>query len=234
MIPLQVIYEDNHLIAVNKPAGVLVQADQTGDPCLADYVRQYIKERYEKPGNVFLGTIHRLDRPVSGAILFARTSKGLARMNELFRKREIEKEYLALTRQRPAPLQGTLEHFISKDRAHNVARAYDKKSKKAQAAGAKPARLHYRMIGQLEGLVLLRIQLETGRPHQIRVQLASSGMPIYGDVKYGSEEALDDGSIGLHSYCLRFLHPVKNKPVRITAGLPRTPHWSLFSELVGQ
>ena len=198
MKPLQVIYEDNHLLAVNKPAGVLVQGDITEDKPLSEYVKEFIKVRYNKPGDVFLGVIHRLDRPVSGVVVFARTSKALSRMNKMFQDRQVVKTYLAITRQRPDPLHGKLMHYLAKDREKNIVRAYDKLSKRAETAGVKKAVLDYEMIGELNGYVLLKIKPQTGRPHQIRVQLASIGCPIVGDLKYGYREANRDASICLH------------------------------------
>lgn len=229
---LQVIYEDNHLIAVNKPSGVLVQADVTEDKPLSEYVKEYIKQKYGKPGAVFLGVIHRLDRPVSGAVIFARTSKALGRMNRLFKERKIEKTYLAVTNARPQPLAGQLTHYISKDRRKNIASAYDKLSNRAREEGAKKSTLDYEMIGEIDTYILLRVRPHTGRPHQIRVQLASIGCPVLGDLKYGYPHANPDASIHLHCRELSFVHPVKKEPVRITAALPENPVWNLFKALV--
>ncbi len=233
MESIQVIFEDNHLIAVNKPPGWLVQGDETGDDTLADWVKAYIKLRYDKPGAVFLGTIHRLDRPASGALVYARTSKALSRMNALFKKREIEKVYLAVVAERPQPLAGQLVHYIAKDKQRNVAKAYNSLSNRAKEAGARKASLDYELIGELEGRHLLRIQLHTGRPHQIRVQLAAIGCPILGDVKYGFQHPNKDGSIHLHCFSLGFVHPVRKEPVLIKAQPPADdPVWRLFSELL--
>ena len=223
---IQVLYEDNHLIAVNKPAGWLVQGDATGDTTLADWVKVYIKNRYQKPGDVFLGIIHRLDRPVSGVVVFARTSKGLERMNRLFRERKIEKTYYAITSERPDPLSGHLVHFITKDRERNVAKAYDRLSNRSK--GAKKSELDYEMIGGLGGHYLLKVNPLTGRPHQIRVQLAKKGWPIRGDIKYGFPRPNQDLSIHLHAYQLRFEHPVKKVPVVITAVPPSDQVWDMF------
>lgn len=226
---LQVIFEDNHLIAINKPAGMLVHADETEDTTLEDFVKDYIKVRYNKPGAVFLGTIHRLDRPVSGAIVFARTSKALTRMNELFKKREIEKKYWAITQYRPNPISGSLEHFISKDRTKNVARIFDTMSNRAQAAKAKKAVLSYELIASADSRNVLEVKLETGRPHQIRAQLAHIGSPIVGDLKYGAAFAMDDASIALHSRSISFEHPVKKEPVTIVANPPSNVEWARFA-----
>jgi 23S rRNA pseudouridine1911/1915/1917 synthase len=228
---LQVIYEDNHLIGVNKPAGMLVQADATEDETLADHIKYYLKQRYEKPGEVFLGTIHRLDRPVSGAVVFARTSKALTRMNKLFQQREVEKTYWAVTRERPNPISGRLRHYLSKDREKNMAHAFEELSNRARAANAKLAELHYELAAEIEGKVLLRVQPITGRPHQIRVQLAKIGCPIWGDVKYGFPQANRDGNIHLHCLSLRFIHPVKQEPTFINAELPDEAIWNLFAHL---
>jgi 23S rRNA pseudouridine1911/1915/1917 synthase len=227
---IQVLYEDNHLIAVNKPAGWLVQGDETGDTPLSEWVKAYIKNRYGKPGDVFLGVIHRLDRPVSGVVVFARTSKALERMNLLFKEREIKKTYLAITTERPEPLRGTLTHYILKDREKNVAKAFDQLSNRSE--GAKKSILEYEMIAQIGGHFLLRIHPETGRPHQIRVQLSKIGNPIKGDVKYGHPNSNRTGSIYLHCYKLEFVHPVKKDRVEIVAELPDDQSWNLFRELV--
>jgi len=229
--PIQVIFEDNHLIAVNKPPGWLVQGDDTGDDTLADWVKAYIKLRYNKPGAVFLGTIHRLDRPASGVVVYARTSKALSRMNALFKKREIEKVYLAVVAERPQPLAGHLVHYIAKDSRRNVAKAYNSLSNRAREAGARKASLDYELIGELESRHLLRIHLHTGRPHQIRVQLAAIGCPIVGDVKYGYPQANPDGSIQLHCQSLVFVHPVRKEPLSIRAVPPQDPLWRLFAGL---
>lgn len=229
---LQVIFEDNHLIAVNKPAGMLVHADATEDATLEDFVKEYIKIRYKKPGAVFLGTIHRIDRPVSGAIVFARTSKALTRMNELFKNREVEKKYWAITQDRPMPISGALEHYLAKDRDKNMALIYDKMSNRAKANKAKKARLTYELIASADNRNVLEVRLETGRPHQIRVQLAHIGTPIVGDLKYGAPFAMNDATIGLHSRSISFVHPVKKEPVSITADPPLNEEWSRFAEVL--
>ncbi len=224
---LQILHEDNHLIAVNKPAGWLVQGDETGDTPLSEFVKTYIKIRYKKPGDVFLGIIHRLDRPVSGVVVFARTSKALTRMNKLFQERKIEKTYLAVTKERPQPISGHLTHYILKDRSRNVARAYEKIGKKTR--NAKKSDLDYELIGEVGNLHLLKIHPQTGRPHQIRVQLASIGCPIWGDLKYGFKKPNPDASIHLHCKSLAFIHPVKKEPVLIEAEVPDNQIWRQFS-----
>lgn len=226
MLKLQVIYEDNHLIAVNKPAGWLVQGDITGDAPISDAVKAYIKEKYKKPGDVFLGVIHRIDRPVSGVVIFARTTKALTRMNKLFLEKGIKKTYLAITEIRPDPLSGHLTHYLVKDANTNKAKAYDQPSNRAK--DAKKSELKYELKGGLAGHQLLEINPLTGRPHQIRVQLAKMGWPIRGDVKYGYPEPNADGSIHLHCKEMSFMHPVKNEPVRIVAKLPKDQIWGLF------
>lgn len=224
---LKVLFEDNHLIAVNKPAGVLVQADDTEDRPLSDYVKFYIKERYNKPGDVFLGTIHRLDRPVSGVTIFARTSKALTRMNKLFQQREVQKTYWAITKERPEPLEGHLVHYIDKDRQRNVAHA----SIRPRHKDAKKAELDYRLIAEVGDQYLVEVNPKTGRPHQIRVQLARIGCPIRGDVKYGYPRPNQFGNIHLHSRSLSFIHPVKKEPVSIQADPPEDEVWSLFAQI---
>lgn len=223
---LQVLYEDNHLIAVNKPPGWLVQGDITGDIPLSEYVKEYIRIRYKKPGNVFIGVTHRLDRPVSGVVLFARTSKVLPRINELFKNRKIEKTYLAVTGKRPDPIKGHLTHFTLKDKTKNITKAYDKIGTRTK--DAKKSELDYELIGELNKRYLLKIIPSTGRSHQIRVQLASIDCPIWGDVKYGFPTPNRDGSIHLHCRSLAFEHPVKNEPVYIEADPPDEAIWNSF------
>ena len=227
---LEIIYEDNHLIAANKPAGILVHSDKTGDVPLSEYVKKYIKIRYNKPGDVFLGVIHRLDRPVSGVVVFARTSKALTRMNTLLRNREIEKKYLAITKERPDTESGHLTHYLIKDREKNKVKAFEKPSRRNK--DAKKAELKYRLIAASEGLNMLQIELLTGRPHQIRVQLAAIGCPIVGDLKYGYRKPNRDASINLHCKAMRFVHPVKKEEIQITAQLPEEEmHWRPFWEI---
>lgn len=221
---VQVIFEDNHLIAVNKPAGWLVHGDETGDKPLSEFVKEYIKVRYDKPGAVFLGVIHRLDRPVSGVVVFARTSKALKRMNQLFQERKIEKTYWAITDKRPDPLRGRLEHYIDKDRSRNVAHARNQPRSK----DARFSVLDYELIGEIGSNYLLKINPHTGRPHQIRVQLARIGCPIHGDVKYGYGKSNPEGTITLHCRRLAFEHPVRKEPVEIIADLPADPMWDMF------
>jgi 23S rRNA pseudouridine1911/1915/1917 synthase len=223
---MEILFEDNHLIAVNKPAGMLVQGDHTGDKPLCDYVKLYIKDRFEKPGDVFLGVIHRLDRPASGAVVFARTSKALERMNRLFAERQMEKTYWAIVNKRPQPLNGHLTHYILKDSGKNTVKVFDHLSNRAK--DAKKAELDYELAGEIGDLFLLRVNLHTGRPHQIRAQLAKMGWLIRGDVKYGYPKPNRDGSIHLHSRSLQFMHPVKNELVTITARPPDDQIWNQF------
>jgi 23S rRNA pseudouridine1911/1915/1917 synthase len=225
---MEILFEDNHLIAVNKPAGVLVQGDSTGDETLADYVKAYIKDRYDKPGDVFLGTIHRLDRPVSGVVVFARTSKALERMNRLFSERKVEKVYWAITGKRPEQLSGHLVHYILKDEKRNTVKAFDKPGSRTK--DAKRAELEYELIGEIGDNFLLEVKPSTGRPHQIRAQLAKLGTPVKGDVKYGYSQANPDAAINLHSRSLSFEHPVKKEPVFIEANPPRSQAWNLFRQ----
>lgn len=217
---VEVLYEDNHLIAVNKPAGLAVQGDITGDEHLLNLVGDYIAEKYQKPGKAFVGLIHRLDRPVSGVVLLARTSKALARMNEQFREKSTRKIYHALTAELPPAEEATLVHYLGKDSNTHRALTYLKPK-----AGAKEAILHYRHAGMIGKNHLLEIELETGRFHQIRAQLSKAGMPILGDVKYGAGQPLPDRSIGLHARELQFTHPVTRESVRISAAYPKSPWW---------
>lgn len=223
---LQVLFEDNHLIAVNKPAGILVQGDITEDKPMSEFVKQYIADRYNKPGAVFLGTIHRLDRPVSGVVIYARTSKALARMNALFKAREIQKTYWAITEERPEPLSGHLVHYIDKDRTRNVAHA----SVRPRTKEAKKSELDYELIAEVGSHHLVRVNPLTGRPHQIRVQLSRLGCPIRGDVKYGAPAPNKDGCIHLHCRSMSFVHPVRKEPVTITANpLNKDEVWQMFA-----
>src|SRR5436190_753811 len=220
---LQVLYEDNHLLAINKQAGILVQGDETGDKPLVEICKEYIKKKYGKPGEVFLGVVHRLDRPVSGVVVFARTSKALTSMNDLFRSRETTKIYWALTDKRPSPDKGTLRHWLEKDEKKNKTTAY-----KRETAGALASELSYEFVSGTRGRYLVEVKPVTGRPHQIRVQLASIGCPIIGDLKYGSSVQTGDGSIGLHARTLGFVHPVRKEQTIISAPLPITSWWSDF------
>ena len=223
ILPLNVVYEDNHLLIINKPAGVLVQGDSTGDKPLVDYGKDYIKEKYNKPGAVFLGVVHRLDRPVSGLVVFARTSKALERMNKIFKDRKVQKTYWAITKQKTRPEVGKLTHWLIKDTERNITKAYDE-----PVDGAKKAELNYRYMGTLNRHHLIEVKPITGRPHQIRVQLAAIGRPIRGDVKYGYNQPNPDGSIHLHARKLYFMHPVKKEPVEVVAGVPQTEFWEQF------
>lgn len=223
MYPFQVLYEDNHLLIVNKKAGLLTQGDETRDKTLADYAKEYIKEKYEKPGDVFLGIPHRLDRPVSGLIILARTSKGLERMTELFRERKIQKTYWAIVKRKPKEEKGKLTHWLIKDEKRNFVTAYDYPQENALKA-----ELNYRVLGELNDHFLIEVNPITGRPHQIRVQLASMGCPIRGDIKYGFAKPNLDASINLHSRRAYFIHPVKKEPILVKAGLPESDFWEQF------
>ncbi|MEM9022878.1 MAG: RluA family pseudouridine synthase [Bacteroidota bacterium] len=217
--PLEVLYEDNHLIAVNKRPSDIVQGDKTGDTPLGEHVKAYIKDKYQKPGAVFLGVIHRLDRPVSGVVVFARTSKALSRMNALFQKREVQKTYWALVQHAPNA-SGKLVHFLRKNEAQNKSYASNK-----EAAGSKRAELSYRVRSHTDRYQLLEVLPHTGRHHQIRVQLAAMGCPIKGDVKYGFSRPNKDGSIHLHARKLEFVHPVSKEAICLLANPPKDPVW---------
>lgn len=221
---LSVLYEDNHLIAVNKPSGLLAQGDRTGDEPMAVFVKAYIKKKYKKPGDVFLGIIHRLDRPVSGVTIFARTSKALTRMNELFRNKTIVKKYVALVDKTPPKNHDRLLHYLIKDHKRNKVSAYQKATK-----NSKESITEYELLSKLSGIYVLKVSPITGRAHQIRSQLSITGMPIVGDLKYGSKKRTGDQSIGLHCYSLHFIHPVKKEPVTITANPPNGNFWNLFN-----
>lgn len=218
-----VIYEDNHLLIVNKDAGILVQGDATGDIPLADLAKEYIKEKYGKPGDVFLGVVHRLDRPVSGVVVLARTTKALERMNALFREKETKKIYWAIVKERPVLSEGTLVHWLLKDEKRNKTTAF-----KQETPGALRSELNFRVLANADDRWLLEVNPITGRPHQIRVQLASMGCVISGDVKYGDKQANPDGSICLHARRLSFVHPVKKEPMTFQASVPTTGLWAAF------
>jgi 23S rRNA pseudouridine1911/1915/1917 synthase len=223
MYPFQVIYEDNHLIAVNKPGGMLVQGDETGDVPLSELVKDYLREKYNKPGNVFCGVIHRLDRPVSGLVLLAKTSKALERMNEKFREKDITKTYLAIVGRKPESHNGTLIQWLLKDGKRNITSASNSDKK-----GGQRAELSYSLVSAINDDYLLKVVPVTGRSHQIRVQLSAMGCPINGDLKYGSNRSAFEGTIALHSQMLEFIHPIKNEPITLKAGLPNNSLWSKF------
>ncbi|MBN2167138.1 MAG: RluA family pseudouridine synthase [Marinilabiliaceae bacterium] len=210
-----VLYEDNHIIAINKTNHDLVQGDNSGDEPLSDMVKAYIKEKYNKPGDVYLGVVHRLDRPVSGVVLFARTSKALTRLNKMFIEKEVKKTYWAIVKELPEHDEETLIHHMLKDSNKNKSYAFLKPRK-----GTKEAELKYKLISSTSNYHLLEVELKTGRHHQIRCQLAKIGCPIKGDLKYGFPRSNQDGGIGLHARSIEFIHPVKNEPVIIVAEAP--------------
>ena len=212
---MTVLYEDNHIIAVNKSSSEIVQGDKTGDQPLSETIKLYLKEKYNKPGDVFLGVVHRLDRPVSGVVLFAKTSKALTRLNEMFRTQEIKKTYWAIVKEKPEQPEGRLEHYLTRNEKQNKSMAYDK-----PRSDAKKAALSYRMIAQSDTYYLLEVQLETGRHHQIRCQLAKMGCPIKGDLKYGFPRSNPNGGISLHARSVEFIHPVSKEFIQLTAPLP--------------
>lgn len=222
---MEVIYEDNHLIAVSKTCSEIVQGDKTGDTPLSEQVKAYVKERYAKPGNVFIGIPHRLDRPVSGLVIFARTSKALARMNELFRTGEIRKTYWAIVKNRPPAEAGELTHWLTRNEQKNKSYAHTR-----EVPGSKKAVLRYRLLSHSERYYLLEIELLTGRHHQIRCQLAKIGCPIKGDLKYGYPRSNPDGGISLHSRSAKFVHPVSQQELYLVAPTPTNEKlWSLLA-----
>ena len=218
---MTILYEDNHLIIVNKQAGEIVQGDKTGDTPLSDIVKDWLKEKHNKPGNVYLGVVHRLDRPVSGVVLFAKTSKALPRLNKIFAEHDkVSKTYWAIVQNRPQASKGTLTHWLTRQEKNNTARAYDR-----EVPGAKKAVLDYELIASGDRYHLLEIHLHTGRHHQIRCQLAKMGCPIKGDLKYGAPRSNPDGSISLHARNLTLEHPVSHEKISVTAPVPDDRLW---------
>jgi 23S rRNA pseudouridine1911/1915/1917 synthase len=223
----EILYEDNHIIAVYKRSSDLVQGDKTGDTSLDTEVKKYLGEKYKKPGEVFLGVVHRIDRPVSGVILYARTSKALERLNEMFREKQIKKTYLAIVKERPPEDEATITHYLKKNEAQNKSYVYD-----TEVKGSKEASLTYRLKGRSERYYLLEIELHSGRHHQIRAQLAKIGCPIKGDLKYGFPRSNDDGGISLLARKLEFIHPVRKEATTITAHFPEGDIWPIFMNSV--
>ena len=222
---MTVLYEDNHIIAVNKSSSEIVQGDKTGDQPLSETIKLYIKEKYNKPGEVFLGVVHRLDRPVSGVVLFAKTSKALTRLNEMFRTHEIKKTYWAIVKEKPEKSEARLEHYLTRNEKQNKSMAYDR-----PRADAKQSALSYRLIAQSNIYYLLEVQLETGRHHQIRCQLAKMGCPIKGDLKYGFSRSNPNGGISLHARSVEFIHPVSKLAIHIIAPVPENDAlWRAFN-----
>ena len=218
---MTVVYEDNHIIIVNKTASEIVQGDKTGDTPLSETVKQYLKEKYQKPGNVFVGVTHRLDRPVSGLVLFGKTSKALSRLNEMFKRGDVQKTYWAVVKNRPSQEEGTLSHWLLRNEKQNKSYAYDK-----EKPGSKHALLDYRLIAASDNYYLLEVNLKTGRHHQIRCQLSKMGCPIKGDLKYGFARSNPDGSICLHARRIAFVHPVSKENITVEAPLP--PSFKMF------
>jgi len=219
---LEVLFEDNHLLIVNKKSGDIVQGDKTRDKPLSDVVKEYIKEKYNKPGEVFLGVVHRLDRPTSGIIIFARTSKALERLNKMLRERTISKTYWAVVKNTPLKEKDSLIHFLKKNPKNNKSTVFTK-----ETGASKKAILHYSVIKKLDNYSLLEIDLETGRHHQIRAQLAYIGSPIKGDLKYGASRSNKDGSIHLHARKILFTHPVSKENISILAPIPNEVIWNV-------
>lgn len=224
---MTILYEDNHIIAINKTCSEIVQGDKTGDEPLSETVKRHLKEKYNKPGDVFLGVIHRLDRPVSGVVIFAKTGKALARMNEIFKQKEIEKTYWAVVANKPQKEEERLEHYLVRNEKQNKSYAYA-----VAKPNAKQAILTYKLISNSDRYHLLEVKLETGRHHQIRCQLSHIGCPIKGDLKYGSPRSNGSGGISLHAREVKFIHPVSRQPVAITAPTPEDDNlWKVFENI---
>lgn len=220
---MEVVYEDNHLIIVNKTASEIVQGDKTGDTPLSETVKAYLKEKYQKPGNVFIGVTHRLDRPVSGLVVFAKTGKALSRLNEMFRTGQVEKTYWAVVKYFPPSQEKILTHYLVRNEKQNKSYVYDK-----EVPNSKLAKLHYKLIGKSENYYLLEVNLMTGRHHQIRCQLAKIGCPIKGDLKYGAPRSNPDGSICLHARKVKLIHPVSKQLIEVEAPVPNNSLWQGF------
>ncbi len=218
---LQILHEDNHIIVVNKRVGDIVQGDKTGDKPLSEVVKEYIKEKYNKPGEVFLGVVHRLDRPTTGIVVFARTSKALTRMNELFSNRETQKTYWAIVKNKPSKAEDKLVHFLKRNEKNNTSKVHSR-----EVPESKLASLEYTIIKSLDNYYALEIQLHTGRHHQIRAQLSAIGSPIKGDLKYGFDRSNPDGGIHLHARKLVFIHPVSKENIEIIAPTPNDSVWN--------
>ena len=224
---MTVLYEDNHIIAVNKSTSEIVQGDKTGDQPLSETLKLYLKEKYNKPGDVFLGVTHRLDRPVSGVVLFAKTSKALTRLNEMFRNQEVKKTYWAIVKEKPAQPEGRLENYLIRNEKQNKSVAFD-----TERSDAKKAALSYKLIAHSDTYYLLEVQLETGRHHQIRCQLAKMGCPIKGDLKYGFPRSNPNGGISLHARSVEFIHPVSKLKISLTAPVPNDDKlWDTMEKL---
>lgn len=224
---MTVLYEDNHIIIVNKTVSEIVQGDKTGDKPLSEIVKEWIKEKHHKPGNVFLGVTHRLDRPVSGIVIFAKTSKALSRLNEMFKNKDIKKTYWAIVKNNPKETEAELRHYIVRNEKQNKSYAYDK-----EKPNSKLAVLSYKLIAYSDNYSLLEIDLQTGRHHQIRCQLSKIGSPIKGDLKYGAERSNPDGGISLHARKVSFIHPVSKEEIEVTAPVPEEPIWNFFESAV--
>jgi len=224
---MDVLYEDNHLIIVNKAPSEIVQGDKTGGKPLSELIKEYLKEKYHKPGNVFCGVTHRLDRPTSGVVVFAKTSKALSRLNEMFRNGEVDKTYWAIVKNRPPKDEDTLIHYLIKNEKTNKSTAYD-----SEKPNTKKAILHYKLIAVSQKYFLLEVDLETGRHHQIRCQLAKIGCPIKGDLKYGAERSNPDGSISLHARTISFVHPVSKQQIHVVAPVPNDTLWKTLESSV--
>lgn len=222
---MTVLYEDNHIIIINKTCSEIVQGDKTGDKPLSETVKEYLKEKYNKPGNVFCGVTHRLDRPVSGIVIFAKTSKALSRLNDMFKNKEIKKTYWAIVKNTPKATEGTLTYYLVKNEKQNKSYAYE-----TEKPNSKLAVLHYKLKARSEKYNLLEIDLKTGRHHQIRCELAKIGCPIKGDLKYGFERSNPDGGISLHARHVSFIHPVSKELIEITAPLPEERLWKALEK----
>lgn len=224
---ISVLYEDNHVIVINKNASDIVQGDKTGDETLPDRIKEFLKEKYNKPGNVFCGVVHRLDRPTSGAVVFAKTSKALTRLNEQFRDKSTQKTYWAVVEKEPIQKEGSLVHYLKKNEKQNKSYASD-----TEIRDSKKASLNYRLIAKSDKYFLLEIELHTGRHHQIRVQLSTIGCIIKGDIKYGARRSNPDGSIHLHARFLEFHHPTTKELIKITAPVPNDALWKWFEDTI--